>query len=136
MTVVADESLGTIDSAPAAADSVATPGTIPYQAVNDHELERFDDFIPPKPVAVAGVFAGIFVATLADAVTSMVAPGPAGIGVLAALLIAANALSLGVAVTAGIFAWRGRSEIGRMLEAIRRRASITLPSEDESAEPI
>ena len=100
MTVAADESLGTIDAAPAPADSVAAPGAIPYQAVSDHELERFDIFFPPIPVAAAGVFAGVFLATVTGAIGSLFAIGGEGIGLGDALLLTINALSLGVAVTA------------------------------------
>ncbi len=126
-----DESLGTIDAAPAAAESVAAPGAIPYQAVTNHELERFDTFLPPIPIAVAGVFAGIFLATVAGAIQSVLAIGTEGIGFGDAFLVMINALSLGVAATSAVFAVRGKSEIRRMLAAIRRRARITIPPEAE-----
>ena len=132
MTNDTDESLGTIDSAPALAESVAAPGAIPYQAVTDHELERFDTFLPPIPIAVAGVFAGIFLATVAGAIRSVLAIGSEGIGFGDAFLVVINALSLGVAATSAVFAFRGKSEIARMLTAIRRRARITIPPEIET----
>ncbi len=132
MTNDAEESLGTIDSAPAPAASVAAPGAIPYQAVTDHELERFDTFLPPIPIAVAGIFAGIFLATVAGAIRSVLAIGSEGIGFGDAFLVVVNALSLGVAATSAVFAVRGKSEIVRMLAAIRRRARITIPPEAES----
>ena len=133
MTVATDESLGTIDSAPAPAESVAAPGAIPYQAVSDHELQHFDAFVPAIPIAVAGVFAGIFVATVVGAIGSLFAIGGEGIGIANALLVAVNALSLGVAATAVVFALRGRSEIARMLAAIRRRARVTISPEFETS---
>ena len=133
MTVTADESLGTIDSAPAPAESVAAPGAIPYQAVSDHELQRFDAFVPAIPIAVAGVFAGIFVATVVGAIGSLFAIGGEGTGIADALLVALNALSLGVAATAVVFALRGRAEIVRMLTAIRRRARVTISPEFETS---
>ncbi len=126
------EGLGTIDAAPAAAESVAAPGAIPYQAVTNHELERFDTFLPPIPIAVAGVFAGIFLSTVAGAIQSVLAIGSEGIGFGDAFLAMINALSLGVAATAAVFAVRGKSEIRRMLAAIRRRARITIPPEAET----
>ena len=132
MTDDVAEGLGTIDAAPAAAESVAAPGAIPYQAVTNHELERFDTFLPPIPIAVAGVFAGIFLATVAGAIRSVLAIGSEGIGFGDAFLVMINALSLGVAATAAVFAVRGESEIRRMLAAIRRRARITIPPEAET----
>ncbi len=132
MTVTADESLGTIDAAPAPSESVAAPGAIPYQAVTDHELECFDDKLPPIPVAVAGVFAGVFLATAPRAIGSLFAIGGAGIGIGDMLLLAVNALSLGVAATAAVFAIRGKAEITRMLAAIRGRARITIAPEIET----
>ncbi len=126
------EGLGTIDAAPAAAESVAAPGAIPYQAITDHELERFDTFLPPIPIAIAGIFAGIFLATIAGAIRSVLAIGSEGIGIGDAFLVMTNALSLGVAATSAVFAVRGKSEIRRMLAAIRRRARITIPPETET----
>ncbi len=126
------EGLGTIDAAPAAAESVAAPGAIPYQAVTNHELERFDTFLPPIPIAVAGVFAGIFLATVAGAIHSVLSIGSEGIGFGDAFLAMINALSLGVAATSAMFAVRGKSEIRRMLAAVRRRARLTIPPEAET----
>lgn len=129
MTVATDESLGTIDAAPAPAESVAALGAIPYQAVSDHELERFDGKLAPIPVAVAGLFVGVFLATAAGAIGSLFAIGGAGIGLGDALILAVNALSLGIAATAAVFAIRGKAEITRMLAAIRGRARITIRPE-------
>ena len=132
MTDADAEGLGTIDAAPAAAESVAAPGAMPYQAVTDHELERFNTFLPPTPIAVAGVFAGIFFATAAGAIRSVLAIDSEGIGFGDAILVMINALSLGVAATSAVFAVRGKSEIRRMLAAIRRRTRITIPPETKT----
>jgi len=132
MTDDGAEGLGTIDAAPTAAESVAAPGAIPYQAVTTHELERFDTFLPSVPIAVAGVFAGIFLATVAGAIRSVLAIDSEGIGIGDAFLVMINALSLGIAVTSAVFAVRGKAEIRRMLAAISRRARITIPLEDET----
>ncbi len=132
MIDTADESLGTIDAAPAPGASLGTPGAIPYQAVTDHELERFDTFLPPVPIAVAGVFFGIFLATVASAVQSVLAIGSEGIGIGDAFLVMINALSLGVAATSAVFAFRGKTEITRMLAAIHRRARVAIPPETDT----
>ena len=131
MTDAVDGDLGTIDAAPAPAASVAVPGAIPYQAVTDHELERFNTFLPPVPIAVAGVFTGIFLATVAGTIRALLAIGSDGIGFGDAFLVAINALSLGVAVTSAIFAIRGRSDVKKLLAAIHRRAQITIRPEIE-----
>jgi len=129
MIEAADGGLGTIDAAPAPDASVAVPGGIPYQAVTDHELERFNTYLPPLPIAVAGVFSGVFVATGLGTVQSLLAISSEGIGIGDALLVALNAVSFGVAATSAIFAYRGKSEVSRILAAIRRRAQITIPPE-------
>ena len=133
MIDAADESLGTIDAAPAPGEAFGTPGAIPYQAVTDHELEHFHAFLPPIPIAVAGVFCGIFLATVASAVQSVLAISSEGIGIGDAFLVMINALSLGVAATSSVFALRGRAEITRMLAAIHRRARITIPPETDTS---
>ena len=132
MIEAAEGGLGTIDAAPAPEASIAVPGGIPYQAITDTELERFNTFLPPVPIAVAGVFAGLFLATIVHTVQALLAIGSDGIGIGDALLVALNAVSFGVAATSGVFAYRGRSEVARMLRAIRRRAQITLPPETDS----
>ncbi len=133
MIDAADESLGTIDAAPATGESFGMPGAIPYQAVTDHELEHFHAFLPPIPIAVAGVFCGIFLATVTSAVQSVLAIGSEGIGIGDAFLVMINALSLGIAATSSVFALRGKAEITRMLAAIRRRARITIPPETDTS---
>ena len=129
MIEASDENLGTIDAGPGPDDSVAVPGGIPYQAVTDHELEHFNTFLPPLPIAVAGVFTGVFLATSANTIQSLLAISGEGIGIIDALLVALNAVSFGVATTSAIFAYRGRSEVRSILKAIRRRAQITIPPE-------
>ncbi len=136
MTVVTEEGLGTIDAAPAPGASVAAPGAIPYHGVTDHELDRFEDFQPPIPIAVAGVFAGVFLATVVGAVRSALAFGGDGPGLGDVLLVVVNALSLGVAATSAVFAIRGKAEITETLSAIRRRARITIaPETDDPNSP-
>ena len=124
-----DGGLGTIDAAPAPDASIAVLAAIPYQAITDHELERFNTFLPPVPIAVAGVFTGMFLATVAGTIRALLAIGNDGIGFGDAFLVAINAMSLGAAVTSAIFAIRGRSDVKKMLTAIRRRAQITIAPE-------
>ncbi len=70
--------------------------------------------------------------TAEGAIQSVLAIGSEGIGFGDAFLVMINALSLGVAATSAVFAVRGKSEIRRMLAAIRRRARITIPPEAET----
>lgn len=136
MTVTADESLGTIDAAPAPDASVAVPGASPFHGVSDSELDSFDALRRAVPFAVAGVFAGVFVATVAGAIGAMLAIGGGDTGFGDILLILVNALSLGIAATASVFAMRGTAEVTQTLTAIRGRDRITLaPEIDNRATP-
>jgi hypothetical protein len=130
MTITTEEGLGTIDAAPAPGASVAAPSASPYLAVTDQELDRFDELRRLIPVALAGVFTGIFVATVVGAIRTLFAGG-AETGLIDTLQVVVNALSLGVAVTSAFFVMRGRTEIARSLASIRHRGRITIAPEDQ-----
>ena len=130
MTVATEESLGTIDAAPAPGASVAAPYASPYLAVTDQELDQFDEFRRLIPVALAGVFTGIFIATVVGAIRTLFAGG-AETGLMDTFVVVVNALSLGVAATSAFFVMRGRTEVARSLTAIRDRGRITVAPEDQ-----
>ncbi len=132
MSVAADEGLGTIDAAPAPDASLAMPGASPFHAVTDHELDRVEGFQPPVPIAVAGVFAGVFVATAFGAIKAIFAIGGDGAGLGDVLLVMVNALALGIAATSAVFAVRGKTEAATTMAAIRSRGRITIPPETET----
>ena len=94
MTITTEEGLGTIDAAPAPGASVAAPSASPYLAVTDQELDRFDELRRLIPVALAGVFTGIFVATVVGAIRTLFAGG-AETGLIDTLQVVVNALSTG-----------------------------------------
>ncbi len=129
MNVATEEGLGTIDAAPAPDASVAMPGASPFHAVTDHELDRVVAFQPPVPIAVAGVFAGVFVGTVGGAIKAIFAIGGAGLGDV--VLVMVNALALGIAATAAVFAVRGKAETAKTMAAIRNRGRITIAPETE-----
>jgi hypothetical protein len=129
MTVATEESLGTIDAAPAPPASIATPGAIPYQAVADHELERLGAHLPPIPVAVAGVFTGVFLATVFQSIRAIVTMGGEGFDIGSLLMVIVNALSLGVAATSAVFAYRGKADVAGTVASIRERARVSIPQE-------
>ena len=129
MTAATEESLGTIDASPAPPASVATPGAIPYQAVADHELERLGGHLPPVSVAVAGVFTGVFLATAFDSIRAIVTMGGEGLAITSLLIVIVNALSLGVAATSAVFAYRGKVDVAGTVASIRERARVSIPQE-------
>ena len=131
MNVATEEGLGTIDAAPAPDASVATPGASPYHGVTDHELDRVVTFQPPVPIAVAGVFAGVFIGTVTAAVKAIFAIGGDGAGLGDVVLVMVNALALGIAATAAVFAVRGKAETAKTMAAIRNRGRITIAPETE-----
>ena len=123
------QEIGTIEAGSLAAQSVSFVKPNKYHAIDDKELDSLMKFEKPIAVAAAGVFVGLFAGTLWPAFSAItkITSGAAGLSVGDVIYIVICAGAFGAAVATSIMAIRGKSDVVKALEAVRKRSKLYLP---------
>ncbi|MEM7224213.1 MAG: hypothetical protein AAF495_14620 [Pseudomonadota bacterium] len=123
------QEIGTIEAGSLSAQSVSFIKPNKYHAIDDKELDYLMKFEKPISVAAAGVFAGIFAGTLWPAFSAFmtITSGSAGLTTGGVIFIVVCACSFGAAVATSVMAFRGKSDVVKALEAVRKRSKLYLP---------
>ena len=123
------QEIGTIEAGSLSAQSVSFVKPNKYHAIDDRELDYLMKFEKPIAVAAAGVFGGLFLGTLWPAFSGFmtITSGAAGLSLGDVIYIVICACSFGAAVATSVMAIRGKSDVVKALEAVRKRSKLYLP---------
>ena len=124
------------EGAPLTTGSVlSVPGQMLYHAVEDGELERLIKLERPIYAAISVAAVGGFLGVISQAISSwnLLAQQKGDLSDISYVVIAAVTFTL--AISFAIFAFRGKSDAQRALEAIRDRPKIPLPQGHPAAPP-
>ena len=131
------QEIGTIEAGPLAANSVSFVKPNKYHAIDDKELDYLMKFEKPTSVLAAGLFGGVFLGTVYQAFTafSKITGGAASVGFGDVLYIVVCACAFGAAVATAVMALRGKSDVVKALEAVRKRSKLYLPPNHPATPP-
>ena len=123
------QEIGTIEAGSLSAQSVSFVKPNKYHAIDDKELDYLMKFEKPISVAAAGVFGGLFLGTLWPAFSAFmtITSGAAGLSMGDVVFIVVCACSFGAAVATSVMAFRGKSDVVKALESVRKRSKLYLP---------
>ena len=123
------QEIGTIEAGSLSAQSVSFVKPNKYHAIDDKELDYLMKFEKPIAVAAAGVCTGLFLGTVYPAFSAFmkITGGAAGLSVGDVVYIVLCAGAFGAAVATSVMAVRGKSDVVKALEAVRKRSKLYLP---------